>query len=252
MGFTSFVPDVEWRKTAAVANGTHSHQTPVRVRDVRQVDVPTSLRLSPGVEEDRVNWLQVVDLDGSLTGRAGTYVSQRPISDASCGSAGGGITGSRCAATDGRTAGVFLHDMDADTTLGPASITDGHGRSAPAMTRDDDGKVEWVAPHGSTLRVDLGRTTPTHLEVIQFGRDAVTTTTSVAWPHGALYAYRGWGDWADPIAVRSSGSPGDDHVVRSGGRVSLRTAGEPDAEGYWERWLLCAEEHCGDGTGSRR
>lgn len=254
VGFTGFVPDVSWRRTAAVSSATHSHQTVVRVSGVRMVDVPTALHLAPGSEDGDENWVGVVDVDGSLTGRATTYVSHRPMTRTDCRSAGGGITGFRCDGTDLRTAGVFLHDLDADTPMGASTVRDDRGRTAPAIDRDDDGKVEWIAPHGSTNRVDLGRTTPTHLEVIQFGRQRVTTTTSLAWPHADLYVYRGWGEWADPIAVRGSGAPGGDRVVRSGGRVQLRTSGEADANGggYWNRWLLCAEQHCGDGTGSRR
>jgi hypothetical protein len=255
--FAHFVSDKDWKHPVAVANGAHTHQFVTRVSDVTLIDTPDPLYLSPSPDGDRVQWIGVVDTDGSLTGTAGTYVSHAPMTTASCGPAGGGVNGVRCDTTDPTTAGLFVDDLDDGGTLGPATVTDGAGRSAPLVADDAGGRAEFVLAGGGAFDLSFGRATPTHLETILFGRQApVSARVTLPWPHGELWVYEGWGAWATPVPVsRATLAPAsgwwwnqlDDTV-----RMVVGADADDIGHGYWNRWLVCAEQYCGDGTGSAR
>ncbi len=250
--FANFTSDVSWHDPVAVSDATHSHQFISRVEDVTMIDVATPMRLSESpTEEGTTRWIGVIDLDGSLTGTAATYVSHQPMAgDVDCTAIGGGQPGWRCATTDPTTNGVIFQDVELGGALAPASVRDARGRQAGAMV-DDTGRAEFVLAEG-VHEVNLGRV-PTYLETIVYGQSAMDLTATVSWPHDDAWVYRGWGEWARPVTVRTNlsdpGSPWWHDSVGGQLRMTL-DAGDEDGGDHWSRWLVCAEQYCGDGVGS--
>lgn len=243
--FANFTTDEDWKHAAAVTGRAHSHHQLARVAGARLVDVPMPLRLYAPWQDDEVAHTGVVDVDGTLTGSAGTYVSQPSMREGNCrGAEVAGASAFRCGTTDPTNLGVLIRDdSGSDAAFGATHLVSGgtRTRAVTDLSFFSQPQIEAVVGTGGTYRVEPGRDLGDNVEVILIGTRAADATLVLPWSAGQVHVYAGWGEWAQPVPA-----------TVDGGHVRLQVAAGAAPAGFYERWKVCAVKGCGDGTGSRR
>jgi hypothetical protein len=250
--FANFAHDGQ-REHAAIGTIAQDTHDAARIRRARFVNVPDAARVRvvpPWAGADRATVL--LDVDGSISGSPAAITSAHPILRVPGCTARPAWQGEVCPI--GATYGTIrLVDATGSTeALGPVAVSRAGGGSGvvhsdPEWTRTPEASftVQW----GAAYTASLGRTTPRTFEVVLASAEpSGDVRLSVPWPHASVFVYRGWGEWATPLAP---GDPGGEDAYRlAGGQLTLRPF--TDEGSSWSRWLVCAERGCGEGTGSQR
>lgn len=247
------------REHFAIGSIVESHNAAAGVRAARFVNVADESRVlvSPWWS-DSPTWTSVFeDLDGSVTGRPATVVSDHALMRRPGCAPRADWDGHVCP-LEGQYVTVRFADLTGDEgrgqpPLGPVTVTRADGAAGPVHADPDWSDrplVDFTARYGESYRMAFSRPAPAFLELVlsSDGRTAGDVGVTVPWPYPTAYVYEGWGDWAQPLSAGAGAGPAT--YTRGAGTLTLRPA--TDDTTTWARWVICAQPGCGEGIGSKR